>query len=283
MPPYFNQYYQPFIKYIMNQTSQTRAEMPQGANKVLDRRTVENSYSSLLNLLKEGMSVLDVGCGSGSITAGVAGHVGPAGRVVGIDFSEHLITQAKKNYENLSNLLFEVADINSYASEEKFDLVMAARTLQWVNNPAEVVAQMLRLVKPGGMISILDYNHTKIEWIPQPPQSMLDFYKAFLNWRKDAGYDNAIADNLTDIYQSLGLQAIRIVEQHEVSTIEQERFKGDARIWSVVAETRGNQVVKDGFCTEELRLKAIQEYDAWIAGDAQAMKLYLLAIEAVKP
>ncbi|GAB3513783.1 class I SAM-dependent methyltransferase [Emticicia fontis] len=267
----------------MNQTSQTRAEMPQGANKVLDRRTIENAYSSLLNLLKEGMSVLDVGCGSGSITAGIAERVGVSGRVVGIDFSEHLIALAQKNYAYLSNLSFEVADINTYPAEQKFDLVIAARTLQWVNNPEEVVAQMLNLVKPGGMISILDYNHTKIEWTPQPPQSMLDFYAAFLNWRKDAGYDNGIADNLAAIYEKLGLQLINKVEQHEVSRREEPGFEGDARIWSVVAETRGKQVVNDRFCTEELRLQAIQEYDAWIASDAQAMKLYLLAIEAVKP
>lgn len=257
--------------------------MPQGANKVLDRRTVENAYSSLLNLLKEGMSVLDVGCGSGTITAGVAERVGVSGRVVGIDFSEHLIAQAQKNHEHLSNLSFEVADINSYNPEHKFDLVIAARTLQWVSNPKEVVTQMLNLVKPGGMISILDYNHTKIEWAPQPPQSMIDFYHAFLNWRTDAGYDNAIADNLSVIYQDLGLQLINVVDQHEVSRHGEERFVGDVRIWNVVAETRGNQVVRDGFCTEELRLKAIQEYDAWIASDAQAMKLYLLAVEAVKP
>ena len=121
------------------------------------------------------------------------------------------------------------------------------------------------------------------QWTPKPPQSMLDFYQAFLNWRTDAGYDNAIADNLSAIYQDLGLQLINTVDQHEVSRRGEDRFEGDARIWSVVAETRGNQVVRDGFCTEELRLKAIQEYDAWIASDAQAMKLYLLAIEAVKP
>lgn len=267
----------------MNQTSQTRAEMPQGANKVLDRRTVENAYPSLLNLLKEGMSVLDVGCGSGTITAGIAERVGVSGRVVGIDFSEHLIAQAQKNHEHLSNLSFEVADINGYNPKRKFDLVIAARTLQWVNNPKEVVVKLLNLVKSGGMISILDYNHTKIEWIPQPPQSMLDFYRAFLDWRTDAGYDNAIADNLVAIYQESGLQFINLVDQHEVSRRGEDRFEGDIRIWNIVAETRGNQVVKDRFCTEELRLKAIQEYDAWIASDAQAMKLYLLAVEAVKP
>ena len=266
----------------MNQNSPIRAEMPQGSNKVLDRRNLENSYSSLIRLLTEGMSVLDVGCGSGSITADVAQRVGVNGRVVGIDFSEHLIELARKNYSSIANLSFEVANINDYKVDEPFDLVIAARTLQWVNNPAEVVGQMVDLVKEGGMISILDYNHTKIEWQPAIPSSMQAFYDAFLLWRKDAGYDNAIADNLKHIYESLGLKSIDVIEHSEVSLPEEASFKEEIRIWSIVAETRGKQVVRDGYISEELRLKAIEEYDQWIAEDAQLMKLYLLAIEGVK-
>jgi len=49
-----------------------RAAMPAGANKVLDRRTVENDSGNLLKFLKGDIHVLDVGCGSGSITAGIA-------------------------------------------------------------------------------------------------------------------------------------------------------------------------------------------------------------------
>ena len=71
----------------MNQTLQSRADMPQGANKVLDRRNIENSYSSLLELLHDGMAVLDVGCGSGAITADIAQKVGKNGRVIGIDYT----------------------------------------------------------------------------------------------------------------------------------------------------------------------------------------------------
>ena len=261
----------------MSQQHQTRAEMPQGANKVLDRRNIENSYSSLLGLLKDGLSVLDVGCGSGAITADIAQRT--SGKVVGIDFSEHLIELAKKNYAHLSNLSFEVANINDYVSSEKFDLVIAARTLQWVNNPAEVVQKMVSLLKKGGKISINDYNHTKIEWSPAPPKSMLDFYEAFLNWRKDAGFDNEIADNLSNIYKNVGLTEINIVPQHETSTRGEEEFEAAVRIWSIVAETRGKQVVKDGYCSEELRLQAIEEYDAWITNKAQSMTLYLLAVE----
>lgn len=261
----------------MSQSHQTRAEMPQGANKVLDRRNIENSYSSLLGLLKYELSVLDVGCGSGAITADIAQRT--SGNVVGIDFSEHLIELAKKNYAHISNLSFDVANINDYISAEKFDLVIAARTLQWVNNPAEVVKKMVILLKKGGKISINDYNHTKVEWSPAPPKSMLDFYEAFLNWRKDAGYDNEIADNLPNIYKNVGLTEINIVPQHEISTKGEDEFAAAVRIWSIVAETRGKQVVTDGYCSDELRLQAIEEYDTWIANEAQSMTLYLLAVE----
>lgn len=260
----------------MNQTLQARAEMPQGANKVLDRRNIENSYSSLLGLLSSELSVLDVGCGSGAITADIAQRVN--GKVVGIDLSQHLIELAQKNYEHIPNLSFEVANINDYVSDEPFDLVIAARTLQWVNNPAEVVSKMVDLLKTGGKISINDYNHTKIEWSPAPPKSMLDFYDAFLLWRKEAGFDNQIADNLPNIYKDLGLTDINIVAQHETS-VRGEDFEATTRIWSIVAETRGKQVVQDGYCSDELRLQAIAEYDAWIANEAQSMTLYLLAVE----
>jgi ubiquinone/menaquinone biosynthesis C-methylase UbiE len=265
---------------IMSQSHQKRAEMPQGANKVLDRRNIENSYSSLLELLKDGLSVLDMGCGSGAITADIAQRT--SGKVVGIDFSEHLIELAQQNYAHLPNLSFEVADINDYVSSEKFDLVIAARTLQWVNNPAEVVKKLLGLLKKGGKISINDYNHTKIEWSPVPPKSMLDFYEAFLNWRKDTGFDNEIADNLTNIYKNVGLTTIYIKPQHETSIRGEEEFESAVRIWSIVAETRGKQVVADGFCSDELRLQAIEEYDAWIIKEAQSMRLYLLAVEGSK-
>lgn len=266
----------------MNQAHQTRANMPQGASKVLDRRNIENSYSSLLGLLKEGLSVLDVGCGSGAITADIAQRVGEKGKVVGIDLSQNLIELAQKNFAHLPNLSFEVANINDFFLEEKFDLVIAARTLQWVNNPAEIVAKMKSLLKKGGKISINDYNHTKVEWSPAPPKSMLDFYDAFLLWRKDAGFDNEIADNLSNIYKNAGLSEVKIIDQYETSLRGEEDFIATTRIWSIVAETRGKQLVEDEYISEELRLKAIEEYDAWIINEAQSMRLYLLAVEGSK-
>lgn len=182
-----------------------RARMPAGTNRILDGRTLQNDNQNLLKWLKNGLSVLDVGCGSGAITKGMADVVGLAGKVTGIDPSENLISIAKSNFGEAVNLHFEVADINTYAPAEKYDLISSARVLQWLDNPQEVLARMEALLKPGGCLSILDYNHEQIEWSPEPPVAMKKFYRAFLQWRKDAGFDNAIADHLKELFERVGL------------------------------------------------------------------------------
>ena len=57
-------------------------------------RTVENSASFLLPYLKDGVQLLDAGCGPGNITAGLAALI-PNGKAVGIDFSAEIISQAR--------------------------------------------------------------------------------------------------------------------------------------------------------------------------------------------
>src|SRR5689334_11127837 len=108
-------------------TATDRANMPAGTNKVLDRRTLQAGNENLLKLLRSGQSVLDVGCGSGSITSGIAEAVGPTGKVLGIDTSEHLIALARQNFAAITNLRFQVADIGTFDPVERFDLVSAAR------------------------------------------------------------------------------------------------------------------------------------------------------------
>jgi len=261
----------------MNEASK-RATMPKGTNAVLDRRTVYHSNSNLLNIVKPGDSILDVGCGSGSITAGIAELTGPGGQVTGIDTSHDLIAQAQGNYSHIDHIRFEVADINTYQPEKPFDVITSARVLQWVDNPAPLISKMKQLLAPGGCLTILDYNHEKIQWEPGIPQSMQQFYKAFLQWRADAGMDNQIADHLEAIFLQAGLSEISITDHSERSVKDCPGFEADLDIWAKVAETRGMQLLKDNYITDDLRLRAISEYRDWVRTGAQSMTLYLKAV-----
>lgn len=260
-----------------------RAEMPKGKNSVLDRRTVVNGNANLLKLILRDSRVLDVGCGSGAITKDIAMLAGSDGFVKGIDTSEHLIRQAQESFSAIGNLSFEVADINTFAEVSSYDLVSSARVLQWLSNPVEVLQKMVACLKPGGCLTILDYNHEKVEFSPALPESMQTFYNAFLRWRSEAGMDNAVADHLENMFTNLGLQNITIEDYSEVSIRGKAQFNEEVFIWNKVAEARGPQLVRDNYVSEGERLAAMRDYDQWINEDGQYMKLYLKAVTGYFP
>lgn len=257
--------------------AEERAKMPEGTNKVLDRRTLETDNKNLLKYLEEGVSVLDVGCGSGAITQGIAERTG---KVMGIDTSENLIKLAKEHYGDVPGLEFQVADIHTFDTTERYDIITAARVLQWLADPREAILKLRPFLKEGGVLAILDYNHEKIQWHPALPDEMQKFYDAFLQWRQDAGFDNEIADNLLNIFSELHFRDINVDVQFELTQKRDPDFAAKAGIWSEVAKTRGLQLVKDNYITEAERLAAIEAYDEWIANEGQLMQLYLLAVEA---
>lgn len=175
-----------------------------------------------------------------------------------------------------------MCDIYSFEHHVKFDVITYARTLQWLSNPEGALNKGLQLLKTGGAVSVLDYNHNKIEWSPDIPESMKTFYNAFLKWREDAGMDNAIADNLENIYEKLGIRNISTTVQDEVTTRDSEDAEGAFLIWTKVAETRGKQLVADKYISESLRLKAIEDYNNWVVKEAISMKLYMRAVTGYK-
>ena len=259
----------------MNKTIHRSSE---SSTKIFDNRTLETDYATLLPVLKKGLRVLDVGCGTGAISKGIAAKVGEEGKVVGIDNTEAFINSGKETYGSVRNLELIHADLFQFKTEEKFDLVVAARVLQWLSNPKEALKKLGSFLKPGGQISILDYNHEGLTWEPAPPLSMQQFYQAFLKWRSAAGMDNRIADHLADYFKDTGFHSIEVFNADEVYQKGETNFLQRIGIWSKVAELR--QIVDEGYLEEHVRIQAIQAYNKWIVNDAEKMIMRLTEVRA---
>lgn len=252
------------------------------ATEMYDNRSLENDYRTLKSILKKGMIILDVGCGTGAISKDIAKIVGEKGRVIGIDNTKKFIESGKKNYGDIKNLDLIHSDLFDFQSEEKFDLIISARVLQWLTTPKEALLKMKELLKPSGQISILDYNHEALDWKPSPPKSMQDYYKIFLEWRKNAGMNNKIAEDLSDMMNEVGLSSIEVLNSNEHYERENENFEYNVGIWSKVASGL-NQIVEEGYIENEYRLQVIEEYNEWVEKEAISMTMKLNEVRGKMP
>ena len=223
-----------------------RADMPEGTETVLSARSLASSHARLNELLVPRMSVLDVGCGNGAITRGVVDKVYPGGCVVGVDISSRLIQEATDLYRDVSAISFQVKDVYDLGFDAEFDIVTAARVLQWLSNPFAALESIVTATVPGGRVVVLDYNHEKLIWNPEPPPSVQRFHNAFLEWRADAEMDNVIADRLESMFIDSGLAKVVVTPQHEETKRGDADFEQRIDIWTSVMATRGKQMVADG-------------------------------------
>lgn len=99
--------------------------------------------------LKGNESILDLGCGDGSLTKELSELV-PNGRVIGIDFSTGMIETAKKLTD--ANLMFELMDINKLKYENEFDVIFSNAALHWVKDHRILLKNCYSALKNGGMI-----------------------------------------------------------------------------------------------------------------------------------
>ncbi|MFC6085525.1 methyltransferase domain-containing protein [Sphaerisporangium aureirubrum] len=169
-------------------------------------RTAENSAAYLLPHLRSGMSVLDVGCGPGTITADLARIVAP-GRVVGVDAAEGVLGQARELIEaqGLGNVVYEVGDVYSLGYPEgSFDVVHAHQVLQHLADPVGALAAMRRVCREGGLVAARDSDYAAFTFYPEVPEltEWSDLYhrlaranggepdagRRLLSWAREAGF-----------------------------------------------------------------------------------------------
>lgn len=247
------------------------AQSHQSDPRILGRRTLAADHRHLATLLEPGMSVLDLGCGTGAITAGIAAAVGPEGRVVGVDRDAGLLAHALRLHPELS---FTQATATQLPFHAQCDIVTAARTLQWISDPAAAIANMKAAARPGGLIVVLDYNHAANTWHPEPPPEFLCFYSAFLAWRASHGWDNRMAHHLPLLFEAAGLTEIESHAQDEVAKSGDQQ----TQLWIEVIDNLGDQVVHSGFLSDAQLSAAKTTYADWTVTALLTQTLNLAAV-----
>ena len=122
-------------------------------------RANDTQYNAGLFLLERlqivpGMHVLDVGCGTGNLTAHVATLVGHGGSVIGVDPSAERITIASELAKpNLSFHEGTAEDLSRF-SAGSFDVVFVNSTLHWVQDQPGAMKEFARVLKTGGRLGI---------------------------------------------------------------------------------------------------------------------------------
>ena len=99
--------------------------------------------------------VLDVGCGPASVTASLARATGPSGLVLGLDLSEAMLARAVRA-ETGPQIGFLHADAQRLPLRDAtVDAVVSMAVLQLIPEPAAALAEMTRVLRPGGRLAVL--------------------------------------------------------------------------------------------------------------------------------
>jgi SAM-dependent methyltransferase len=134
-------------------------------------RTAANSAGYLLDHLRPGLDLLDVGCGPGTITVDLARRVAP-GRVVGVDAAASVVEEARTLAAagDGPDVAFEVGDLFDLPfPDASFDVVHAHQVLQHVGDPVAGLVELRRVCRPGGLVAARDGDYPGFRWFPEEP------------------------------------------------------------------------------------------------------------------
>ncbi len=154
------------------------------------------------------MSVLDVGCGPGTITVDLAARVAP-GPVTAADVTDEVLELARTEARarDCTNIFFATSDVKALDfPDHTFDVVHAHQVLQHVADPVRALREMRRVCVPGGIVAARDADYAGFTWFPRLPplDRWLDLYqqaarakggepeagRRLLSWAQQAGFDD---------------------------------------------------------------------------------------------
>ncbi len=183
-------------------------------------RSFETHAGFVLPFLERGLEVLDVGCGFGAITQGLAERVLP-GRVTAVDRDPQAIARATRLAEGLelTNVRFTTADAEALPfADASFDLVFAHALFEHLERPLDALAEIRRVLRPCGTIALAsaDWDGFELRNATPGATEALAAYRALeerrgvnpragaqlTRWIKEAGFAFLRQGNRTEAHGS---------------------------------------------------------------------------------
>ncbi|MGB0952807.1 MAG: methyltransferase domain-containing protein [Planctomycetota bacterium] len=158
-----------------------------------------------------GASVLELGCGPGFSTMGLAQRVGSSGRILGWDRSAHYLAhlqvQAAANETPwVETHQGDVTPDPPVELHEQFDALYSRWLLCWMERPADALELAWKALRPGGRIALFDYFHyDALELFPVDPAFRFGIEAVQQAWRDSRG-DPSIGLHLPSLLQQIGFE-----------------------------------------------------------------------------
>ena len=228
-------------------------------------RTAAQQAAFFLPHLRAGMSLLDCGCGPGTITLGLAQAVAP-GQVVGIDIEPRVIERAGTlgQEQGISNIRFQVG--NAYElpfSDGSFDASFASALLHHLKQPIDALKDMRRVLKPGGVIGI---RNTDIDGriIGPANHGLEDYYTLYDRISKHHGSNHRLGRRLRGMLRQAGFVRIEASASYDCyGTPGETRELAQSQIARIKSTPAFDKAVEAGLVDRTALEKIIAAWEKW--------------------
>ncbi len=241
----------------------------EGAMQWMTSRTANKFGAFLLPRLKPGMRMLDCGCGPGTLTLGFAAYVAP-GEIIGIDQegSQFAASAAQAAEDGVSNLSFVTGNIYGLPyADASFDVCFASAVLGSVAEPEKVVAEMARLLKPGGILALKEFDHGGDIIYPQTPllERSTELYHRL---RAHNGHEPIGGRRLRGLLHDAGCDVESLHGFFDQHYSAEELRAHVARNNLLIDEMLSQQYIKLGWCDAEEVKKAARGWEEFAENPA---------------
>jgi SAM-dependent methyltransferase len=158
-----------------------------------------------------GSAAIDVGCGVLGVVHVLAERIGRTGRVVGLDREPRMI-ESGRELAAQQDLAVEFIEADATATgldDRSFDLVHARTLLLNVQNPQQIVAEMVRITRPGGVVVVQEPDAGA--WSCDPPHPAFDILRAaILRAYRRTGRDFNIGRRIARMLRDAGLGDVQV-------------------------------------------------------------------------